>query len=137
LSLIAKYRAHGATHMTLTWRGNLPWAGSSNPRSNETTMGLTRFGEQVVREMNRVGMVVDLSHVSDQTFYDALAITDKPVFVTHSNARALSHNARNVTDDMLRALAANGGVIGVNFYWDFLEKEGRGSDWRNTTTVTL
>jgi membrane dipeptidase len=138
LSLIREYRAAGVTHMTLTWRGNLAWAGSANPRNGETTnTGLNKFGREVVRQLNQAGMVVDLSHVSDQTFYDALAVTSKPVFVTHSNARALSHHSRNLTDEMLRALATNGGVIGANFYWDFLEREGRGSDERGATTVTL
>jgi membrane dipeptidase len=84
-------------------------------------MGLTDFGRQVVREMNRVGIVVDLSHVSDETFYDAISVSTKPVIVSHSNCRALAPHPRNVTDDMLRRLAANGGVIGVNFSRDFLK----------------
>lgn len=138
ISRIASYRAEGVVRMTLTWRGNLPWASSANPRKGETTCtGLNAFGRHVVREMNRVGMIVDLSHTSDATFFDALAVSTKPVIFSHSNARALSHNQRNVSDDMLRALAKNGGVVGVNLYWDFLEPEGRGSDESGSTTVTV
>ena len=135
LSMIAKYRAAGVRYMTLSWRGNLPWAGSANPNMFEPKMGLTDFGRQVVREMNRVGMVVDLSHVSEKTFFDAIEETSHPVFVSHSDCRAIADNPRNITDDMLRALGKNGGVCGVNFYWDFLEKSGRGSD-EGGTTVT-
>lgn len=154
LSLIETYRRRGVRYMTLTWRGNLKWAGSSQPlrapwdrtrgreaRAEEedqlSSGGLTEFGRQVVREMNRVGMVVDLSHVSDQTFFDALEVTSKPVMVSHSNARALANHPRNVSDDMLRALAKNGGVIGINFWWALLEPEGRGSRDEGSTTVTV
>jgi membrane dipeptidase len=125
LSLIAYYRKRGVRYMTLTWRGNLAWAGSS--QSSNPKMGLTAFGRQVVREMNRVGMIVDLSHVSDRTFYDALQETSRPVIVSHSNARLLSPNPRNVTDDMLRAIRDNDGVIGVNFAGDFLKVDDSGN----------
>jgi len=126
ISKIADFRQQGVTYMTLTWRGNLSWAGSS--QSDNPRMGLTPFGVQVVQEMNRQGMLVDLSHVSDQTFDDALKATSKPVIVSHSNARLLAAHPRNVTDEMLRKLAANGGVIGVNFAGDFL-KPGEGGGW--------
>jgi membrane dipeptidase len=124
LDLLPYYRQQGVRYMTLTWRGNLAWAGSSQAhesRAPNREMGLTDFGRQVVHEMNRLGIIVDLSHVSDQTFYDAIAISNKPVIVSHSNCRALAPHPRNVTDDMLRRLAANGGVIGVNFSRDFLK----------------
>ena len=104
--------------MTLTHFKNNNWADSSTdtPAHN----GLTDFGKEVVREMNRLGMLVDVSHVSDKTFYDALAVTSKPVIVSHSSMRAISDIPRNVTDDMLRALAKNGGVIGINFGEGFI-----------------
>lgn len=140
LENIERYRRMGVRYMTLTWRGNLDWAGSSqdlkNPfrrgqemviADNPSKGGLTDFGRRVVAEMNRVGMMVDLSHVSDQTFYDALKVTTKPVIVSHSNARALADHKRNVSDDMLRALSANGGVIGLNLWYELLEPQGRSS----------
>src|SRR5262249_54041442 len=82
--------------------------------------GLTDFGKDVVREMNRLGMIVDISHVSDKTFYDAIAVSTKPVIASHSSCRALSDVPRNMTDDMIRALAKNGGVISINFGEGFL-----------------
>jgi membrane dipeptidase len=99
--------------MTLTHSRNNNWAdsGSDTPVHN----GLTDFGKDVVKEMNRLGMIVDLAHVSDKTFYDALAITTAPVIVSHSSMRAISNVPRNVSDDMLLALAKNGGVIGICF----------------------
>lgn len=160
LSLIEKFRQRGVRYMTLTWRGNLKWAGSSQPltspwdrvrqsRQGEkeqqtapdqddlSSGGLTEMGREVVREMNRVGMVVDLSHVSDQTFFDALAVTSRPVMLSHSNARARSGHPRNISDEMLRALAANKGVIGVNFWADLLEPEGRSRKDEGATSVTV
>ena len=118
LAVLREYRRMGILAMTLTHFRDNDWADSSTdkPRHN----GLTDFGREVVREMNRIGMIVDLSHVSDKTFYDALAVTSKPALVSHSSCRALSNVPRNVTDDMLRALAKNGGVIGINFGEGFL-----------------
>jgi membrane dipeptidase len=109
----------GVRVLTLTWMTATDWADSSNakPRSN----GLSSFGKQVVTELNRLGVVVDLSHASDKTFFDALTVTTKPVIVSHSACRALADNPRNLTDDMLRALAKNGGVIGINFFPGFLD----------------
>jgi membrane dipeptidase len=127
ISLIGYYRKQGVRYMTLTWRGNLAWAGSS--QSANPQMGLTEFGRDVVREMNRVGIVVDLSHVSDRTFNDALDVTSKPVLVSHSNARLLSPSARNITDAMLVRLRDNGGVVGVNFSGDFL-KASESGEWK-------
>lgn len=121
---VEQLRRLGVRYLTLTWRGNLKWAGSS--QSDRPDMGLTPLGEEIVREMNRTGMVVDLSHVSDRTFYDVLAVTTKPVIVSHSNSRLLSAHPRNVTDDMLRSLAQNGGVVGVNFASSFLRPREEG-----------
>jgi membrane dipeptidase len=113
LRVLRMYYQLGIRSMTLTHSRNNNWADASTdiPEHN----GLTDFGKEVVREMNRLGMLVDLSHVSDKTFYDALAVTTKPVIVSHSSMRALSNVPRNVTDEMLWALAKNGGVIGINF----------------------
>lgn len=113
LRVLRIYYQLGVRSMTLTHARNNNWADSST--DTPTHNGLTNFGQEVVREMNRLGMVVDLSHVSDKTFYDALAVTTKPVIVSHSSIRAISDVPRNVSDDMLRALAKNGGVIGINF----------------------
>jgi membrane dipeptidase len=118
LGVLREYRRRGILAMTLTHFRNTDWADSSTDKPAHN--GLTDFGKQVVREMNRIGMMVDVSHVSDKTFYDALAVTTKPVIVSHSSCRALSDIPRNVTDDMLRALAKNGGVIGINFGEGFL-----------------
>jgi len=118
LAVLREYRRMGVLAMTLTHFRNNDWADSSTDKPAHN--GLTDFGKQVVREMNRIGMMVDVSHVSDKTFYDALAVSSKPVILSHSSCRALSDIPRNVTDDMLRALAKNGGVIGINFGEGFL-----------------
>ena len=118
LAVLREYRRRGVLAMTLTHFRNNDWADSSTDKPAHN--GLTEFGKQVVREMNRIGMIVDVSHVSDKTFYDALAVSTKPVIASHSSCRALSDIPRNVTDDMLRALAKNGGVIGINFGEGFL-----------------
>ena len=104
--------------MTLTHFRNNDWADASTDKPAHN--GLTAFGKEVVKEMNRIGMIVDVSHVSDKTFYDTLAVTTKPVIASHSSCRGLSNVPRNMTDDMLRALAKNGGVVGINFAEGFL-----------------
>ena len=124
LAVLREYRRMGILSMTLTHFRNTDWADSSTDKPAHN--GLTEFGKQVVREMNRIGMIVDLSHVSDKTFYDALAVTTKPALVSHSSCRALSDVPRNVTDNMLRALAKNGGVIGINFGEGFLNQKDAG-----------
>ena len=86
---------------------------------------LTDFGKDVVREMNRLGMIVDISHVSDKTFYDVLAISKAPVFASHSSCRVICKAARNMTDEMIRDLAKNGGVIQINYHVGFLSQEFR------------
>ncbi len=120
LSVLRMYRRMGVLSMTLTHFRNNDWADSSTDKPEHN--GLTDFGKQVVREMNAIGMIVDISHVSDKTFYDVLEVTTKPVIASHSSCRALSDVPRNMTDDMLRALARNGGVVGVNFSAAFLNQ---------------
>src|SRR5919206_2227323 len=107
--------------MTLTHTNTNNWADASTDEAKHN--GLTPFGRQVVLEMNRLGMLVDISHVSDKTFYDAVAVSKAPVIASHSSARALDDVPRNMTDDMLRALAKNGGVVHINFYPVFLSDE--------------
>jgi len=121
LAVLRMYRRMGILAMTLTHFRYNDWADSST--SSPMHNGLTDFGKQVVREMNAIGMIVDISHVSDKTFYDAIAVSTKPVIASHSSCRTLSDIPRNMTDDMLRALAKNGGVVGVNFGGAFLNVE--------------
>ncbi len=121
LAVLRMYQRIGIRSMTLTHFRNNNWADSSTDKPQHN--GLTDFGKEVVREMNRIGMIVDISHVSDKTFYDALAVTTKPVIASHSSCRALSSLPRNMTDDMLRALAKNGGVVGINFGGGFLSQK--------------
>lgn len=115
---LRQFHALGARYMTLTHSKNNDWADSAT--DDPIHDGLTPFGLAIVREMNRLGMIVDLSHVSAETMRDALAATGAPVIFSHSNARALMDHARNVPDDVLRLLPANGGVVMVNFYPGFL-----------------
>lgn len=123
--LRAFYRM-GARYMTLTWANANDWCGSSGVGAN--SMGLTGFGRDVVREMNRLGMLVDVSHVSDAAFWDVLETSSAPVIASHSSARTLCGAARNLTDDMVRALAAKGGLVMVNFFAAFLSDTWR-ADW--------
>ena len=111
----------GARYMTLTWNNGNTWAGSSIGVNGTRTGGLTDFGKEVIREMNRLGMLVDLSHVSDATLADAIAVSDAPVIASHSSARTLSDHPRNLRDEQLRAIADTGGIVCVNFYPRFLD----------------
>ncbi|MEK6324848.1 MAG: dipeptidase [Acidobacteriota bacterium] len=114
----------GVRYMTLTHTNTNDWADSEADLNNPSVKhhnGLTDFGRDVVREMNRIGMMVDISHVADKTFYDVIATTRAPVIASHSCARAIANHPRNMSDDMLRALAKNGGVVMVNFYDGFLD----------------
>ncbi len=121
LAVLRVYRRIGMLAMTLTHFKNTDWGDSSTDKPQHN--GLTDFGKQVVREMNAIGMIVDISHVSDKTFYDTLEVTTKPVIASHSSCRSMSDVPRNMTDDMLRALAKNGGVVGVNFAASFLNQQ--------------
>jgi membrane dipeptidase len=121
MAVLRIYHQLGIRAMTLTHFRNNEWADSSTDKPEHN--GLTDFGKDVVREMNRLGMLVDISHVSDKTFYDAVAVSTKPVIASHSSCRALCDVPRNMTDDMLRALAKNGGVVGINFAPGFLNRE--------------
>lgn len=122
LRLLRDYHALGIRYMTLTHTNNNSWADSSGDvnRPEGKKPGLTAFGKQVIAEMNRLGMMVDISHVSDKTFWDALEASKAPIFASHSSCRALSNIPRNMTDEMIQALAKKGGVIQINFGCDFL-----------------
>ena len=111
----------GVRYLTLTHSAHTPWADSSAapPVSN----GLTPLGREIVQEMNRLGMMVDVSHVSDQTFYDALEASSAPIIASHSSCRALASHARNMSDEMLRDLAQNEGVVHINYYNAFLDDD--------------
>ena len=113
----------GVRYVTLAHFYNDEWADSSTDKPAHN--GLTDFGKQVVLEMNRLGVMVDISHVSDKTFYDAIATSKAPVIASHSSSRALTEAPRNMTDDMMRALAKNGGVIQINYHVGFLSQEFR------------
>jgi membrane dipeptidase len=122
MHLLRDYYRLGVRYMTLSWSNTNEWADSSGDIDDskvEHHNGLTYFGKQVVLEMNSLGMIVDISHVSDKTFWDAIATTKAPVIASHSSARALVNAPRNMTDDMLRAVANNGGVVQVNFFSGF------------------
>ena len=120
-------KKHGIVYMTLCHNGNNDICGSARPREGEQLMGVTDFGADVIREMNRLGILVDLSHGSERSFYDALDISTKPIVCSHSSCRALCDHPRNLTDDQLRALAAKGGVAQVTFYSGFLRTDGQAS----------
>jgi membrane dipeptidase len=121
LAVLRMYRRMGILSMTLTHFRSNHWADSSTGKAEHN--GLTDFGKQVVREMNRIGMIVDISHVSDKTFYDALEVSTKPVIASHSSCFVYSDIPRNMKDDMFRALAKNGGVVGINFGSSFLNQK--------------
>nr|MCU0626912.1 dipeptidase [Gemmatimonadaceae bacterium] len=111
----------GVRYMTLTWNNGNPWAGAAVGVGDTRTGGLTDFGRSVIREMNRLGILVDISHVSDSTFWDAVRTSTKPVIASHSSARAINTHPRNMNDDMLRAVATNGGVVNINFFSRFID----------------
>jgi len=136
IHLLRDFYRLGVRYMTLSWSNTNEWADSSGDISDpkvEHHNGLTDFGKQVVLEMNRLGMMVDISHVADKTFWDTIATTKAPVIASHSSARALTNASRNMTDDMLRAVAKNRGVVQVNFfsgfddqkYWDATQAQAK------------
>ena len=126
LSVLRSFAALGVRYMTLTHSGNDEWADSSTDTAVHN--GLTDFGKDVVREMNRLGVMVDISHVSDKTFYDALAVSKAPLIASHSSCRAICDARRNMTDQMIKDLAAKGGVIQINYHVGFLSEEFMNAD---------
>ncbi len=134
LELLRHYFELGVRYMTLTWTNSNGWADSSGDLDDPSVPhhgGLTDFGRDVVREMNRLGMMVDVSHASDATFWDVLRTSHAPVIASHSSARALCSSPRNLTDEQLRAVATNNGVVQVNFYAAFLDDRFRDA-WKAT-----
>lgn len=121
----------GMRYMTLTWNNSTDWATSATDETQHADSlkhkGLTEFGKQIVHHMNKLGVMVDLAHVGEQTFYDAIAASSKPVLVSHSSVYAINPVARNVKDKQIRAVARNGGVICVNFYSGFLDSKYHGN----------
>ncbi|HEV8414129.1 MAG TPA: dipeptidase [Bryobacteraceae bacterium] len=138
LRLLRDYYDLGVRYMTLTHSNTNDWADSSGDIDDPKVKhhgGLTDFGKQVVREMNRLGMMVDISHVADKTFWDALDVSKAPIFASHSSCRALTNHARNMTDDMIVALAKKGGVVQVNFYCGFISQKFRDYDAADTKAL--
>jgi membrane dipeptidase len=122
LRLLRRYYDEGVRYMTLTHTNSNHWADSSGD-SNQPNHGLSPFGKEVIAEMNRLGMMVDISHVSDKTFWDALETSKAPIFASHSSCRAISPAPRNMTDEMIAALAKKGGVVQINLSCDFLNPD--------------
>ncbi|HUB03318.1 MAG TPA: dipeptidase [Terriglobales bacterium] len=125
IRLLRDYYRLGVRYMTLSWSNTNEFADSSGDIDDPKVVhhnGLTEGGKQIVLEMNRLGMLVDISHVADKTFWDTIGVTKAPVIASHSSARALTNHPRNMTDDMLRAVAKNGGVVQVNFYSAFVDE---------------
>ena len=129
LDVLRKFASFGVRYMTLTHSGNDEWADSSTDKPVHN--GLTDFGKDVVREMNRLGVIVDISHVSDKTFYDALEISKAPMIASHSSCRSICDAPRNMTDQMMRDLAAKGGVVQINYHVGFLSQEFRNAEKAN------
>jgi membrane dipeptidase len=121
LSTLREFYRLGVRYMTLTWNNTNNWADAG--RGEKKHHGLSDFGKDVVSEMNRLGMMVDVSHVSDETMSDALDVSKAPIIASHSSARALSNVPRNIPDDLLKRIAKNGGVVQVNFYSEFVDEK--------------
>jgi membrane dipeptidase len=134
LGLLRMYHRLGIRYMTLTWSNTNEWADSSGDVDDASVArhnGLTHFGRDVVREMNRLGMMVDVSHVSDATFWQVLQTAQAPIIASHSSARALTDTPRNLTDEQLLAIATNNGLVMVNFYPSFID-----DNWRMKWAAT-
>jgi membrane dipeptidase len=126
LSVLRDFYRLGVRYMTLTWSNTNEWADSSGDIESSNVVhhnGLTEFGRGVVLEMNRLGMMVDVSHVSDKTFWDVITVSKAPIIASHSSSRALVDVSRNLSDDMLRAVAHNGGVVNVAFASSFVDND--------------
>src|SRR3954453_11085466 len=121
LATLREFYRLGVRYMTLTWNNTNDWADAG--RGEKKHNGLSDFGKDVVREMNRLGMLVDVSHVSDKTMSDALDVSKAPIIASHSSARALSNVPRNIPDELLKRIAKNGGVVQVNFYSLFVDQK--------------
>lgn len=144
LSALRQFYKLGVRYMTLTHTNTNNWADSAGGISVQAEKlhgGLSDFGKEVVAEMNRLGMMVDISHVGDETFWDVIEMTKSPVIASHSSCRALTNVPRNLTDDMLRAVAKNNGVVMINFYNGFINtdyaKPGEPAPTKSAETATL
>jgi len=138
LRLLRDYYDLGVRYMTLTHSNTNNWADSSGDIDDPKVKhhnGMTDFGKEIIREMNRLGMMVDISHVADKTFWAALETSKAPIFASHSSCRALTNHARNMTDDMIVALAKKGGVVQVNFYCGFISQKFRDNDAADTQAL--
>jgi membrane dipeptidase len=127
MSKLEQLYEKGMRYLTLTWNNSTPWASSAMDETlhpeNISQKGLTEFGRQIIKRMNELGIIVDLSHTGEQTFYDAIAASSKPVLLSHSSVWNICPVFRNVKDDQIKAVAKNGGVICINFYPGFISKE--------------
>ena len=136
--LLRDYYDLGVRYMTLTHSNTNDWADSSGDVNDPKVKhhnGLTDLGKEIIREMNRLGMMVDISHVADKTFWDALQTSRAPIFASHSSCRALTNHLRNMTDEMIVALAKKGGVVQVNFYCGFISQKFRDNDAADTRAL--
>ncbi len=134
LGVLRQFAALGVRYMTLTHTADTDWAGSSGDDAKH--IGLTDLGRKIILEMNRLGVLVDISHVSDKTFYDALKVSQAPMIASHSSCRAICDAPRNMTDDMIKALAAKGGVIQINYHVGFLSQAYRDASLKSEELKT-
>jgi membrane dipeptidase len=135
LAVLREYQRLGVRYLTLSHSVNTNWSDSSGDKAAHN--GLTDFGKDVVRELNRLGVMVDISHVSDKTFWDALETSKAPLVASHSSMRAISGHARNMTDDMVRALGGKGGVVMINYSVGFLSNERYEAQQKNVPAAEL